>query len=56
MLCFCCKKKTIVLFDCRCGNKYCSKHINGEKHYCSYNFKTDKIKLEKIEADKIIKI
>ena len=52
-----CKSK-LKLYDlsCRCENKYCTKHRLPELHNCSYDFKKEKIHLERIVADKVIKI
>ena len=52
-----CNKK-LKLYDitCRCNQKFCSVHRLPECHNCSYDFKKDKIKLEKVVADKVIKI
>ena len=53
-----CKKKLSILnqYKCRCDLMYCSKHKLPESHDCSYDYKSDKIKLEKVVADKVIKI
>jgi predicted nucleic acid binding AN1-type Zn finger protein len=41
---------------CKCEKKFCCIHRLPESHNCTYNFKLDKIKLEGIKAEKIIKI
>jgi len=53
-----CKKKLTILhqYECRCGLLYCIKHKLPELHDCKYNYKNDKVKLEKVVAEKIIKI
>ena len=52
-----CKTK-LKLYDmeCRCKHKFCSQHRLPEYHQCVYDFKKDKVKLEKVIADKVIKI
>ena len=38
--CACCKKKLgLIYFTCKCGNKYCQKHLNPHSHNCSFNNK-----------------
>lgn len=37
--CFNCKKKSMILTDCRCGNKYCLKCRYSEDHNCDFDFK-----------------
>lgn len=53
-----CRKKITMLnqFKCRCDLIFCTKHKLPEFHNCKYDFKNDKIKLEKVVADKINKI
>ena len=53
-----CKKKLSMLnqYKCRCGLMFCSKHKLPESHDCSYDYKSDKLKLEKVVADKVIRI
>ena len=57
-----CKKKLSILdFECRCGNLYCSLHRLPEQHDCEFDFETlgknilDK-KNPQVVAEKIIKI
>lgn len=54
--CFECKKRTLITTQCKCSNYYCLKHIQSEKHTCSYDFKKDRIKLDLIVAQKVVKI
>jgi predicted nucleic acid binding AN1-type Zn finger protein len=60
--CFKCNKKIkIMAFDCRCGNKYCSRHRLPEDHMCSFDYELlgKKIIKEKnpiITNDKLLKI
>lgn len=60
--CTFCKKKTgIISYDCRCGNKYCSKCKFPETHNCTFDYIKDgkeelTKKLIKVENDKIITI
>ena len=53
-----CNKKLTMLnqYKCRCGFTFCNKHKLPELHSCNYDFKNDKIKLEKVVAEKINKI
>lgn len=53
-----CNKKVGMLnqFKCRCDLMFCSIHKLPEDHNCQYNYKNDKIKLEKVVAEKLIKI
>ena len=35
-----CKKKLeLTTWDCKCGNRYCSKHRSMSAHKCSFNWK-----------------
>jgi predicted nucleic acid binding AN1-type Zn finger protein len=52
----CRTKLKIFDMECRCKQKFCSVHRLPESHACSYDFKKDKIKLEKVVSDKVIKI
>jgi predicted nucleic acid binding AN1-type Zn finger protein len=37
-----CKKKLTMLdFDCRCGQRFCSAHRQAEDHHCAHNWKAD---------------
>jgi predicted nucleic acid binding AN1-type Zn finger protein len=51
-----CKKKLTLLnnYSCRCCLSFCMKHQLPESHDCNYNYKNDKIKLDKIVAPKIV--
>ena len=38
--CACCNSKLgLIYFTCKCGNKYCLKHLNPHSHNCSFNNK-----------------
>ena len=38
--CACCNKKLgLIYFTCKCGNKYCQKHLYPHSHNCSFNNK-----------------
>jgi hypothetical protein len=50
------KIKTFSNIKCRCGKSFCKKHFLPENHECTYDFKKDKIKLEKVVAEKVIPI
>lgn len=43
--CSYCKKKSIYLSNCKCGSKFCIKHIRSEEHDCTYDYKNER-KLE----------
>tara|TARA_B110000046_G_C12593590_1_gene233900 strand:- start:74 stop:355 length:282 start_codon:yes stop_codon:yes gene_type:complete len=36
---YCKKKLGLIYFTCKCGNKYCQKHLNPHSHNCSFNNK-----------------
>ena len=52
-----CRSK-LKLYDlsCRCDHRFCTKHRLPEFHSCSYDFKKEKINLQKVVADKVIRI
>ena len=37
--CSCCKKKSLFLIKCKCGNSFCLKHKYPESHSCTFDFK-----------------
>lgn len=39
MPCSKCKRKTIILFNCRCENVFCGKCKFPEDHNCTFDFK-----------------
>lgn len=41
--------KTLYMFDCRCGNKYCGPHLQSEQHGCTFDYKEEGRK--KLEED-----
>lgn len=43
--CFFCKKKQLILIDCRCNYKFCIIHKNPEDHTCSFDYKEDAKKM-----------
>lgn len=49
-----CNKKTSVLLDCKCENKYCTKHIQPEVHQCVKinTFREDRKKFLKEKVEK----
>jgi hypothetical protein len=55
MRCKNCLKKLIsgLSFRCRCGKELCIKCLDELKHDCSYDFKKEKIILEKVSMPKI---
>lgn len=52
--CLYCNKKFYILTKCKCDGYYCSKHIHG--HECTFNYKTLRNTMIKVEAQKIEKI
>lgn len=59
MRCKICLKKIIsgMSFKCRCGiDELCINCLKETNHSCNYDFKKDKILLEKISSNKIVKI
>ena len=46
----------MIKFDCKCGLSFCMKHKNSYQHNCKYNYKNNILSLEKVVADKVIKI
>ena len=51
-----CNKKSLMLFNCKCGLKTCIKHKDPETHCCKYDFKQDNVLGVKCEFSKLIKI
>ena len=48
MSCSKCNKKPLIVFDCRCGKQFCSRHKFPEEHGCDFDFKEyakDKLKI-----------
>lgn len=37
----CNKKIKLMSFSCKCGNKYCMKHMSPIDHNCVFNFKEE---------------
>ena len=55
MKCFHCKKKIVILIECKCKNSFCIKHLNSTEHNCPVEEPLHEI--EKIEPpSKIEKI
>ncbi len=53
----CNKRLKLTDMECRCENRYCSKHRLPECHNCNVNYKNvNPLKLEKCVAEKVIKI
>lgn len=51
--CSYCKKKSIYLSNCKCGSKFCIKHIRSEEHKCTYDFKNERKLEESAQFKKI---
>lgn len=59
MICQKCKKSKYIILECKCGNSYCIKHLDPNKHDCKYDYSNKdnlKKKLEKVVNEKIKKI
>lgn len=52
MFCCQCKKKSIVIIQCKCEQYFCVKHQLPEKHECDFTFQ--KHSIEKIPPTKKI--
>lgn len=51
-----CKLK-VINFDCtKCNKKFCTKCRYPEVHKCPYDYRQDKVQLEKVVKDKIDRI
>lgn len=37
--CMFCKKKSLMLYQCKCGQDYCVHHKNAEHHECTFDYK-----------------
>ena len=51
--CFHCKKKSLYVTLCKCGQSFCLSHNKPEIHNCSFNHKLNKIMLEPIMCQKV---
>ncbi len=51
-MCFQCKKKTVILIQCKCNQSFCVKHQLPEKHNCTFTY--EKHIIEKIPPAKKI--
>lgn len=49
-----CNKKSWVLHDCKCGDKYCLNHRYPESHNCTYNYKEQARKKLAYQLDKVV--
>ena len=59
--CFKCKKKVLMIEQCKCNNKYCLNCLPYFEHSCSFDYKEDKKKIltennQKIEFAKVVEI
>lgn len=52
----CNKKLKLTDMKCVCDFTFCINHRLPESHKCTYDFKKEKIVLEKVVRDKVIKI
>jgi hypothetical protein len=51
-----CNKKSLILFNCKCGIHTCMKHKFPETHSCTYDFKSENVLGEKCDFSKLNKI
>ncbi len=49
-----CRKKTVILIQCKCSQSFCIKHQLPEKHTCT--FVPEKFQLEKTTSPKKIEV
>ena len=41
--CYHCKKKLdMMVFECKCGHKFCVTHLNRHSHNCKYDYAKEK--------------
>jgi predicted nucleic acid binding AN1-type Zn finger protein len=53
----CRKKLTLTDLSCgKCQSRFCSTHRLPEDHACSHNYRQEKVKLERVVADKLERI
>jgi hypothetical protein len=61
-MCCHCKRRSHLLFDCKCNRKYCSKHLQPEVHNCgnidqyrrrSADIINNKVLKDSVKADKV---
>jgi predicted nucleic acid binding AN1-type Zn finger protein len=36
--CYKCKRKKLILYECRCKGMFCIKHKYSEDHSCNFNY------------------
>ena len=54
--CFHCRKKSLYVTMCKCGQVFCLNHNQPEIHNCTFNHKLNKVMLEPIICQKIATI
>lgn len=54
--CSFCKKKQLIIVNCKCGGNFCLTHKHPETHDCSYDYKADNENLCNIEAANFKKV
>ncbi len=42
---FCNKKLSLIHYDCKCGYKFCHKHLNPHSHNCKFDYCKEKKEL-----------
>jgi len=55
MKCSACKKKTVIVFTCKCSKEVCIKHRAPEDHECLHQYELFKVETP-ILKEKVIKI
>lgn len=41
-----CKKRSHIIEKCKCQRSFCLKHLQAEKHLCSFDYKLSNVKVE----------
>ena len=49
--CFYCRKKSLIMIKCKCGNLFCIKHKCPESHNCSFVFKNENLKNNHVDCN-----
>lgn len=56
--CLICKKKMLIVRECKCNQIFCLKHLQPELHNCNHDYSIEKqnMFIDKIISNKIEKI
>jgi predicted nucleic acid binding AN1-type Zn finger protein len=41
-----CKKRSHIIEKCKCDRSFCLKHLQAEKHMCTFDYKLRGVKVE----------